>query len=248
VCSVDFELVVFVGLRNDTDLETGLTEIYLVRHAQASYGAADYDRLSELGHRQAVWLGEYFLDRGVFFDRLLSGAMRRHEETATGICRGMNRATEDIEIDAGLNEFDFMSLLQTYVADHPEHAISEHPLPREYFKLLRMAMTEWTQGRLDGRVDEDWPAFEARAAGVLDNLARSPRDSKVLVISSGGAMSMMLKHILRCENSTMIDLNLQLSNTGICRMIRGSGRFRLCTFNHAPHLEQAERRSALTFV
>jgi broad specificity phosphatase PhoE len=34
--------------------------LYLVRHGQASFGAADYDQLSELGQRQSVRLGEYF--------------------------------------------------------------------------------------------------------------------------------------------------------------------------------------------
>ena len=28
--------------------------LYLVRHGQASFGEADYDRLSPLGHRQCV--------------------------------------------------------------------------------------------------------------------------------------------------------------------------------------------------
>ena len=37
-----------------------MAELYLVRHGQASFGAADYDRLSERGEQQSVWLGEYF--------------------------------------------------------------------------------------------------------------------------------------------------------------------------------------------
>ena len=39
--------------------------LYLVRHGQASFGAADYDNLSELGHRQSVRLGEYFAGKGL---------------------------------------------------------------------------------------------------------------------------------------------------------------------------------------
>ena len=34
--------------------------LYLVRHGQASFGADDYDQLSDLGHKQSVRLGEYF--------------------------------------------------------------------------------------------------------------------------------------------------------------------------------------------
>ncbi len=30
-----------------------MSELYLVRHAQASFGAANYDQLSDLGHQQS---------------------------------------------------------------------------------------------------------------------------------------------------------------------------------------------------
>lgn len=36
-----------------------MTEIHLIRHAQASFGSADHDRLSGLGHYQAALLGNY---------------------------------------------------------------------------------------------------------------------------------------------------------------------------------------------
>ena len=39
-----------------------MAELYLVRHAQASFGTDDYDRLSQLGHRQSRWLGEYLAE------------------------------------------------------------------------------------------------------------------------------------------------------------------------------------------
>ena len=49
----------------------------LVRHGQASFGAADYDQLSELGLRQCQALGTYLADRRRRFDAvLLSTACR----------------------------------------------------------------------------------------------------------------------------------------------------------------------------
>jgi broad specificity phosphatase PhoE len=39
--------------------------LYLVRHGQASFGADDYDQLSELGRRQSVRLGEYLARQGL---------------------------------------------------------------------------------------------------------------------------------------------------------------------------------------
>ena len=52
-------------------------EIILVRHGQAnSYATTeeDYDRLSELGHQQAQWLGDWFRDHAYQFDHIVSGA------------------------------------------------------------------------------------------------------------------------------------------------------------------------------
>ena len=56
--------------------------IYLVRHGQASFGAAEYDALSPLGVEQAGILGAALKQRGLSFDRIVSGPMRRHRQTA----------------------------------------------------------------------------------------------------------------------------------------------------------------------
>ena len=37
-----------------------MQKITFVRHGQASYGSDNYDKLSELGHKQTRLLGEYF--------------------------------------------------------------------------------------------------------------------------------------------------------------------------------------------
>ena len=61
--------------------------LFLVRHAQASFGSTDYDRLSELGHTQARWLGEYFREREIKFKRVLTGTLARQQDTARAILR-----------------------------------------------------------------------------------------------------------------------------------------------------------------
>ena len=50
-----------------------MAELYLIRHAQASFGTSDYDRLSPLGCRQAGALGEYFRDCAIHIDAVYSG-------------------------------------------------------------------------------------------------------------------------------------------------------------------------------
>ncbi|MDO8419608.1 MAG: histidine phosphatase family protein, partial [Rubrivivax sp.] len=62
--------------------------LYLVRHGQASFGAADYDQLSDLGARQCRALGRWFRERGVAFEGVLRGTLRRHEQSLAAIAEG----------------------------------------------------------------------------------------------------------------------------------------------------------------
>ncbi|MCO8647501.1 histidine phosphatase family protein, partial [Burkholderia multivorans] len=45
-----------------------MAELFLVRHGQASFGTDDYDRLSDVGVQQGVWLGEYLARAHAPFD------------------------------------------------------------------------------------------------------------------------------------------------------------------------------------
>ena len=48
--------------------------VLLVRHGQASWGAADYDNLSEVGEQQSRVLGRALADRGVQPSVVVAGA------------------------------------------------------------------------------------------------------------------------------------------------------------------------------
>ena len=84
--------------------------IYLVRHGQASWGAADYDVLSETGHAQGTVLGEALADRGLQPTRLVAGTMRRHAGTAEAASAAAGWSTP-VEVDPGWNEFDHVQML-----------------------------------------------------------------------------------------------------------------------------------------
>jgi broad specificity phosphatase PhoE len=56
--------------------------VTIVRHAQASFLAEDYDRLSPLGERQASALGAYWAGSQMRLDRIFSGPRKRHLRTA----------------------------------------------------------------------------------------------------------------------------------------------------------------------
>ena len=76
--------------------------IILARHGQAAWGTRDYDRLTETGTRQAQLLGRSFAAQGLAPTRLITGGMRRHEQTAAALpwlpaaasCRGAQATKE----------------------------------------------------------------------------------------------------------------------------------------------------------
>ena len=73
-------------------------------------------------------------------------------------------------------------------------------------------------------------------------------DGDILVVSSGGPISMALKHLLKLDNSTMIDLNLQTRNTSISEIYFNQALDQLCSFNNTPHLDTKERRGSITYA
>ena len=59
-----------------------MRHITLVRHGQASFLEADYDKLCANGEAQARLLGKYWLRRGMIFHNAYSGPRLRQQETA----------------------------------------------------------------------------------------------------------------------------------------------------------------------
>src|SRR5215212_4740339 len=90
-----------------------MSVVLLVRHGQASWGAADYDRLSSLGEQQSRVLGAALAARGVRPDLVVRGAMRRHRQTAEAAAAAAGWAGDVVE-DAGWNEFDHQQMLDLH--------------------------------------------------------------------------------------------------------------------------------------
>ena len=220
--------------------------LFLVRHGQASFGTADYDRLSELGRQQSRWLGEYFAERGVSFKRVVAGTLKRQQDTAHEILAGMG-VRHAIESHPGLDEYNGEALYAAHSGgrDPLAHQRSDY---RDYWRTLKAAMHAWAADELTG-VPETWSQFGARTRAALSAACSgAARDDAVLVVSSGGAISRAVVEIIGSPGATAVEFNLQFRNTGVCELIVGSDATRLVTFNTLPHLDRADRRSAITFA
>ena len=219
-----------------------MAELVLVRHGQASFGADDYDKLSELGWRQSRWLGEHFAERGAAFDAVIRGSLRRHAETLAGIAEGMGGTLDGAE-DPRLNEYDSHALLNAHLKGGPMPKSDDR---REHFRILRDAMYAWTDGTLAGAPHESFADFHGRVLGALAEL-RSGKAKRVLVVSSGGPISTILADVLGMPRRGVVDLNLQTRNTGITELQAGASRISCVSFNNVPHLDRPDRAGALTY-
>jgi broad specificity phosphatase PhoE len=225
-----------------------MSELFLVRHAQASFGEEDYDRLSPLGHQQARWLGEYFKFRKLRFDHVICGEMTRHRETLEGICSGMELDTPSQSTHAQWNEFDFEALVTAYLGDHPDEIPAEGAAPSEFTQILHNALQAWADGRITAGIPETWNEFEQRVrSGMSRATSLAASSSKILVVSSGGAISMALRQVLAAPPAAMIQMNLQTRNSSYSHLYFKNDMMQLAGFNHVPHLEHPDRSNAVTY-
>jgi len=214
-----------------------VSRILLVRHGQASFGAADYDDLSPTGHEQSRVLGAALAARGVVPDLLVAGEMRRHGQTAAGVLDGASWAA-DVEVDAGWNEFDHLQVLAVHDQPSTVEGESEKAAFQRWFEE---ATQRWTAGRHAESYDESFGAFTARVGAALDRLADTlPRSGTAVVLTSGGPVAWAAAALLAGTDAARTDLWLRLNpvsiNTGTSTIVRGSRGTTLVTFNAADHL------------
>jgi broad specificity phosphatase PhoE len=219
--------------------------LYLVRHGQASFGAADYDQLSELGARQCGQLGRYFADRGLRFEGTIRGTLKRHAQSFDAIAAAMGDVPAPIEWP-GLNEYDSEAVVR---AVHPG-ALPPIDGPegyRRHFRLLREGLAAWMDGRAQPAGMPSWPGFVAGVQGALDQV-RERFKGDVLLVSSGGPISTAVAAVLEAPPKTVIELNLRLRNSALTEFAFTPKRHMLVSYNTVPHLDHPERAGWVTFT
>ncbi|MEM9012459.1 MAG: histidine phosphatase family protein [Pseudomonadota bacterium] len=215
-------------------------EIVLVRHGQASFGAADYDKLSPLGHEQATWLGHYFEVHGMRFDRALRGSLRRHRETADGIASAMGGFA--VEEDARLNELNYGDLQEQFTAATGTDGPVDRPT---FLSVFPEVFVAWEEGRVGGS-GESYDAFQARVDAAVD--AALVPGGRTLIVTSGGVIGATLRRVLGLSARAAADLLLNIHNASVHRLEHEGGQLRLSLFNASPHLDPVERAHARTYV
>ncbi len=217
-----------------------MSHITLIRHGQANSDAKDevsYDRLSDLGHSQARWLGTHLRESQTHHTRLFTGTLRRHIETATG----MDTELEPVR-DERLNELEYFTLAMLM---QEQHGI---PFPLEqaqFTKHLPQVFDHWKEGRIEG-TPETYGNFETRIKDALAEIADG--HGPALVVTSGGLISMVMAQAMGLGIPAMARIALAIMHTSMHRLFPIDGHWSPVLFNAVPHLDRPDRRMSQTHI
>lgn len=230
-----------------------MTTLTLVRHGQASFGASNYDQLSELGIRQSKALGEYWARLKPEFDATYSGNMSRQQDTALHALTSLGSEPR-IAIDPSLNEYNFEAILRTYIpmaaAEHPDLGIQHKGFlqnPKLFQAAFDKAIGYWLQDRPHTQAPfESWKSFSERVSSGLHAIA-TPGSKHIVAFTSGGVIAVALREALGLNDEMTFRMNWRIHNGSVHHFRVGRDGLALSGFNNIAHLELTGDASMITY-
>ncbi len=219
-----------------------MATLLLVRHGQASYGQADYDKLSPLGFEQARLVGEYLASQKI--DAVYSGPLRRQVETAGAIQETAPALAPPVTLP-GLAEYTGFEMVKAFlprlVADHPELAMDPNAIGEKGFQTI---LTRWARHEWRDDAVEHVHAFIARVTSGLETIIRScASGDRVAVVTSAGPIGVALGLVFGATPHHMIRASTTIKNASITELKLRTSEFAwdpekvaLLTFNSIAHL------------
>ncbi|MCF6444863.1 histidine phosphatase family protein [Nereida sp. MMG025] len=219
-------------------------EVTITRHGQANSGARneeEYDRLSDLGHQQAAWLGEY-LSQTQTYDRVISGGLRRQIETA----QGLNTFGAPHQIDERLNELNYFALSDS-LSDM--HGVPFPDSPATFAAHVPQILSHWAAEETPPHI-ESYTDFRTRIFSAIEDACAM--EGRTLLVSSTGVIASLTAIALGLEINNKAKMFLFVPHTSLHRFafhdVAGTPELHLTQYGATPHLDLPERSHAKTMV
>jgi broad specificity phosphatase PhoE len=230
-----------------------VADLLLIRHGQARYGEADYDRLSDRGHDQARLLAPELIRRAPA--AVFTGPLRRQVETYASAREAAAAAGHQLPeptIIEELAEYPAFELLQhlmpRLIAEEPRFA----DLPRAEAKVREQAFQtmifRWGSGAWNAPGVETSAEFAARVKAGLDRViasvsAAGGSGKTVAAFTSAGPIAVAMGLSLGLGEERMIHLSRVVLNASISQLrFRSQGfawqlpNVSMFSFNQTSHL------------
>lgn len=236
-----------------------MSKLYFFRHAQASFGADNYDALSQKGEAQSVELGNYLVAKKFSFDKVFVGPLQRQQHTfeiVKNIFNKNNRSIPEPILVEGLTEhvghealdIALLQLQETTPFKEMIAKIQANPQRARANRLLMFQhfMNQWVEGKIEVEGVVAWKEFRQGVREGLKIILESTGSGETnAAFTSGGTISSIAAEALKItDEKSVASLNFSIRNTSYNSFFYSKGRFNLLSLNEIPHLTE----EMVTFV
>jgi len=222
--------------------------LYLIRHGQASYGEADYDRLSARGREQARALGAWLAKAKV--DALFSGPLKRQVQTAEHATDAAGALGVTLPVRAEVEElaeypaFQMLQhMLPRLTAEDPQFAaLAQTPSPQLFDRAFRTVLHKWAADEWMHDEVESVSAFVARVRRGLERvLTAAPSGARIACVTSAGPIAVAVGLAFGVTEARMVRQSIVIRNASVTELkfrstARSPEESSLVTFNLTGHL------------
>jgi len=221
-----------------------MATIYLIRHGQASFGSEDYDKLSELGCRQASALGDYLAACDITFDAIYSGDLLRQRETATLACEAQPRELA-LQIDPRFNEIDNDAQLKYLVPEiiktnDQVRALMERGLKasKDYQKVIDAVFNYWVSPQCKETRIQSWEDYSRNVREALKDVMSEQGGGKTIgIFTSGGTIATAVAQVLGLTGSQTYQFYEPIFNCSVSQVFYSGRKVSLSYFNDRSFLQ-----------
>lgn len=221
-----------------------MATIYLIRHGQASFGAANYDQLSPLGQRQADATGEYFARIGVSFDRVYSGDLWRQRETLERVVASQPGSLESV-VDSRFNEIHNDEQIEKLApvvteADPMIKALVEKGLSssKDYQKVIKAVFNYWVSNDCSAHGLQSWQEYSGLVrSALMDVMANEGSGKTIGIFTSGGTIATAVAQVLGLGGEDTYNFYEPIFNCSVSQLFYSGDNVSLSYFNDRSFLQ-----------
>lgn len=226
--------------------------VYLIRHGQASYGEADYDRLSVRGQEQARALGRWMARARL--DAIYSGPLKRQVQTAAFAREASDTlgialpAPTEIPELAEYPAFEMLQhLVPRLVAEDPKFAaLTSAPTPRLLDEAFHTILDKWANDHWFVEGVERVGDFVARVRRAMTRVVESASTgARIACVTSAGPIGVAVGLTFGIPDARMVRTSIVIRNASVTELKFRSreaswspDQVSLVTFNSTAHLTE----------